>query len=202
LAGLNLLFTDFEIEGMFTALDSHGKGHFNYEDFAKMKGDTRFSLNQRSGSMPQAATIHEDGRTATASSVRSRFYFGPKRFQKIVLPSDVNPSFSYGVASQPTDNIQDVLQHNFAKEYLTKLTQINSKAESIAPTRRVKRGTVASVKRAGYIREMYSLDQKVAKPHWKLSRFSRVLPRLTGNRIEDFKSQVGAEELLNQTTKL
>mmetsp|Transcript_822 Transcript_822/g.1801 ORF Transcript_822/g.1801 Transcript_822/m.1801 type:complete len:258 (+) Transcript_822:738-1511(+) len=200
LSSLNLLFTDYEIESMFASLDSQGKGYFNYEDFAKMKGDTKFSTTLRSGSSPPQGDPTDDLRTVTASSTRSRFYFGPKRFQKMVLPSDANPSFSYGVASQPTDNIQDVLQHNFAKEYLTKLIASQGKSVSVAPARSVKRSTVASVKRAACIREKYGLDREDTKALWKLSKFNRILPRLTGVRMEDARST--GEDPLNKSAVL
>jgi hypothetical protein len=189
---------------MFKALDSQSKGYFNYEDFAKMKGDTRFNVAYTNGPSPVRSDVSPESRSASVCSTRSRMYFGPKRIQA-VLPSDANPSFSYGVATQPTDNIQDVLQYNFAKEYLTKLTHhAPSKAGSISPTVRGKRGTLASVKRAAAIREKYKLDQVDVKPQWKIKRFNGVLPRLTGNRIEDGRSFEGrrTELALNRSAKV
>jgi hypothetical protein len=201
MAGLNLLFTDYELEGMFKTLDSQGKGYFNYEDFAKIKGDARLNA---ANAGPAKADVVEGSRSASLCSTRSRMYFGPKRVQA-VLPSDANPSFSYGVATLPTDNMQDVLQHNFAKEYLSKLTlHAPSKAGSISPTVRGKRGTLASVKRAAAIREKYKLDQEDIKPQWKIKRFNSILPKLTGNRMDNGRSLEGKEArtLLNRSAKV
>lgn len=173
---------------MFAGLDTQRKGYFNYEDFAKMKGDTRLSSSLRDGYAAPQSVAGDDTRTATASSTRSRMYFGPKRFTRAVLPSDANPSFSYGVSSLPTDCIQDVLQHNFAKDYLANLIASQTRSVSLAPARSGKRSTLASVKRAACIREKYNLDRGDSKALWKLSKFSRVLPKLTGVRIDDAAS--------------
>lgn len=201
LANLNLLFTDYEIECMFAVLDSQGKGYFNYEDFAKMKGDTRLGIAQREGSFSPRA---QASRCITASSNRTRMYFGPKRLISSVLPSDANPRFSYGRASLPNDNIQDILQHQFLRDNAVRIGDFRSKAASVAPIRDSKRGTKASVQRAAAIREKYHLNLDNFKGQSKGNKLNHVLPKLTGVRMEETSpnEKSRGNDPLNQSTRL
>eukprot|EP01016_Furgasonia_blochmanni_P042552 TRINITY_DN5657_c0_g1_i19.p1 TRINITY_DN5657_c0_g1~~TRINITY_DN5657_c0_g1_i19.p1 ORF type:complete len:272 (-),score=31.52 TRINITY_DN5657_c0_g1_i19:154-969(-) len=114
----------------------------------------------------------------------------PKR-RNVNLPSDFDPSFAYGIKSKPTDNIFDVLNNNYGKEWLMNSIQSEErKREDRRNSRQRKTDTEANQIRRDHISQMIQqMEMKTDSGFWKMKRFAKTPPRIY--QVGDVSSRLG-----------
>lgn len=164
LQDLNLDFTVSEISEIFNQLG--GPTALSYHHFANIKGDPAFP---QAGDSRKGRPHRE--RISSHSESPNRLYFGTgRRSPHGSLPSQVNPAHSYGLKTPFSDDISEVLQNSFEKEYLERLRKRQDlykrreKAQSRAPTNSERLRNAAIRKK---------LEGEKAKREWKMPKFER-----------------------------
>jgi len=164
LRDLNLDFSPAEVREIFTQLG--GPNALSYTHFASIKGDPVFPQFEES---LKGRTAKD--RKVTSSESPNRLYFGSgRRSPHSNLPSQANPDHCYGLKTPFSDDISEVMQNSFEREYLDRLRkrqemyQRREKAQSRAPTNSERLRNAAIRKK---------LEGEKGKSKWKMPKFEQ-----------------------------